>query len=187
MLYTWQSAVESRSRSSAAEIRLTMRRIAPSKGDVAGFQSDEPAVGDGDAVGISAEIAQGMFGATEGSLGVDHPVMAEESSQPCLKRAWFGQMHEASMKLQCAGVKGSLELVDELAAEDAAEYLERQKEAAGRADPFGVIWRHPACSQHTMDMRVKLQTLIPSVLKKPISAPRWRGSRATSNSVSALE
>ena len=51
--------------------------IAPAEGDVAVFKSDQSVVGDGDAVGVGAEIAQGMFGTTEGTLGVDDPVVAE--------------------------------------------------------------------------------------------------------------
>ena len=50
--------------------------IAPAEGDVAFRERDQPAVGDGDAMGVGAEIAQHMFRATEGPLGVDDPVMA---------------------------------------------------------------------------------------------------------------
>ena len=67
------------------------------------------------------------------------------------------------MELKCAGMKGALEPGDELASEHAAEYLNGQKEAAGRADPSGVVRREPACSQNTVSMRVKLQSLIPGV------------------------
>jgi len=42
-------------------------------------------------------------------------------------------------------------------------HLDRQEEAAGRADPSRVVQRQPACSQNTVSMRVKLQTLIPRV------------------------
>ena len=60
-------------------------------------------------------------------------------------------------------MKGGLEPGDELAAEHTAENRDGQEEAAGRADPSGVVRRHPASSQNTVSMRVKLQSLIPGV------------------------
>ena len=59
---------------------VAMCGIAPSEGDVAMVERDESVVGDGDAVGVSAEIAQGMLGSSEGALGVDDPVVAEQGA-----------------------------------------------------------------------------------------------------------
>src|SRR5438309_8605502 len=39
-------------------------------------------VGDGDAVGVTAEILEHILGAPEGWFGVDHPVFAKQRSQP---------------------------------------------------------------------------------------------------------
>jgi hypothetical protein len=39
-------------------------------------ECDEPAVGDGDAMGVAAEIGQHLCGAAEGPLGVNNPVDA---------------------------------------------------------------------------------------------------------------
>ena len=52
--------------------------VPPAEDDLAVRESDEPAVGDANAVGIGAEIAQGMFRSSEGRLGVDDPVVPEE-------------------------------------------------------------------------------------------------------------
>ena len=59
---------------------VAVSRIAPSEGDVATGESDQPGVGDGDAMSVGAEIAQHMFRATEGLLGVDDPVMTVQHS-----------------------------------------------------------------------------------------------------------
>ncbi len=59
-----------------------MRGVSPAEGDVAPLQGDESAVGDGDAVGVSAEIAQRVFRSAEGWLGIDDPVVAEQGSEP---------------------------------------------------------------------------------------------------------
>ncbi len=57
--------------------------ISPAKCDVAFGECDQPGVGDGDAMGVCAEIAQYMFRSSEGPLGVNDPVVAKQYSQPC--------------------------------------------------------------------------------------------------------
>jgi len=52
--------------------------VSPAKCDVAFRECDEPGVGDGDAMGVGAEIAQHMFRAAERRLGVDDPVVSEQ-------------------------------------------------------------------------------------------------------------
>ena len=65
---------------------VAVRGVAPAEGDVAIGESDQSAVGDGDAMGVGAEIAQHMFRPAEGPLGVDDPVVAEQHPQPCERR-----------------------------------------------------------------------------------------------------
>ena len=43
-------------------------------------EGDQPMVGDGHAMGVTAEILQHIFGATEGAFLVDHPVFSVEWS-----------------------------------------------------------------------------------------------------------
>ena len=47
--------------------------VLPGKGDAPVIEADQAAVGDGDAVGVAAEIGEHRLGAGEGALGVDHP------------------------------------------------------------------------------------------------------------------
>lgn len=56
--------------------------VAPAKGYVALGESNQPAVGNGNAVGVGAEIAQHMFGPSERPFAVDHPVVTEQWPQP---------------------------------------------------------------------------------------------------------
>jgi len=109
---------------------VAMSRIAPAESHVSIFQSNESVVGDGDAVGVGAEISQGVLGSSEGTFGVDHPVLSEQSSQPRCKGARFGQMPQTSVELKCASLEGVLEPGDELAAEHSTEHLDRKEEAA---------------------------------------------------------
>ena len=61
---------------------IMVSRVTPAKGNLAVRQSDEAVVGDGDAVGIAAEILQDVLGPAEGWFGVDDPIFAEERTQP---------------------------------------------------------------------------------------------------------
>jgi hypothetical protein len=65
--------------------------VAPTEGDVAVGKSNQPAVGNGDAMSVSAEIAQHMFWPAERRFGVDNPVVTEQYPQPRGEGARFGE------------------------------------------------------------------------------------------------
>ena len=52
--------------------------IAPAKSDLAIGKGDQAMVGDSHAVGVATQILQHIFGATEGTLQVHHPVLSVE-------------------------------------------------------------------------------------------------------------
>ena len=99
-----------------------------------------------------------MLRTAEGALGIDDPVVAVQGAQPRAKGAWFGQVQECSVEVEIAGMKGGPESGDEPAAEDVAEDLDGQKEAAGRTDPLCVIRRQSASGHDAMHMRVETPT-----------------------------
>lgn len=57
---------------------VAVRGVSPAEGDLAIGQSDQPGVGDGDSVSVSAEIAQHMLRSSEGRLGIDNPILTEQ-------------------------------------------------------------------------------------------------------------
>ena len=130
-----EAAQELIDRQSHEPFLVAVGGIAPAEGDVAIGESDQPAVGNGDAMGIGAEIAQHMLRATEGSLGVDNPVMAKQYPQPSGERTRFGEWQEAAVELKLTSMEGVAESSDELAAEDAAEHADGKKEGTPGGDP----------------------------------------------------
>ena len=52
--------------------------VSPAEGNLDTLQRDEAVIGNGDTMGIAAEIAENMFWTTEGRFAVDHPVPAEQ-------------------------------------------------------------------------------------------------------------
>jgi hypothetical protein len=61
-------------------------------------ESDQPAVGDGDAMGVAAEIGQHLFGATERRLGIDDPFDASQLVEPGGKGRGLGKTGEVAEK-----------------------------------------------------------------------------------------
>jgi hypothetical protein len=68
-----------------------------------------------------------------------------------------------SVELECAGLKGGLESGNKLAAKDTAEHFDGQEEGTARGYPAGVIRSEAASGQHTVNMGMMLQSLVPSV------------------------
>src|SRR6516164_1894826 len=88
--------------------------------------------------GITTQIAEHMLGASERTLGVDHPVLSEEWSEPRRKGFRLREKLQVSMKVELAVPKGTLECFVELAAKDSAKDLDGKKEI--------VVWLDPARS-----------------------------------------
>jgi hypothetical protein len=53
--------------------------IPPAERDAIVFEGHEAMVGDGDAVGIAGQVVENMFGAAEGRLGINDPVLRGSS------------------------------------------------------------------------------------------------------------
>ncbi len=49
--------------------------ILPAEADAVVFDFEQAMIGDGDAVGVAAEIVDDLGGAAEGALGVDDPAL----------------------------------------------------------------------------------------------------------------
>src|SRR5271165_5913323 len=142
---------------------VAMGGVSPTERNLAIGKSDESVVGDGNAMGVGAQIAQHMFRPSEGALGVDDPVMAEQYAQPCCEGTRLGQGQEVAVEMECASMEGAAKSGDELAAEDTAEHADGQEEGAPGGDPAGVIWSDTAGGQYAVDMGMKLQALVPAV------------------------
>jgi hypothetical protein len=80
--------------------------VSPAEGDVALGEGDKSVVGDGDAVGVGAEIAQSVFRSAEGRFGVDDPVVTEQEPEPGCKDPRFSKWGEVTEELECAFAVG---------------------------------------------------------------------------------
>ena len=76
-----------------------------------------------------------MFRAAEGGLGVDDPVAPVTGGEPSPEGLGVGQSRRAAAQGQQAGLVGVAEAGQELPAEEPAQHLDRQEEAALTGDP----------------------------------------------------
>jgi hypothetical protein len=63
-------------------------------------------VGDGNAMGVCAQIAQHMFRSMKGRLAIDDPVLTEQYSKPGGRGSWVGQCSELAVELDAAFAEG---------------------------------------------------------------------------------
>jgi len=92
-------------------------------------------IGDGDPMRVAAQIAQDVPRATEGRLGVDHPVLAMHSSQESMELFWISQRGCRPGTAEPLAPMEALQTGAELAAEYAPEDLHWQKERETGAHP----------------------------------------------------
>ena len=68
--------------------------VLPPEGDLAVGNGDETVIGDGDTMGIAGQVVENMFGAAEGWLGVDDPVLLAEFPEQVTECARRGKLLE---------------------------------------------------------------------------------------------
>jgi len=130
-----KAAQELRQRDGQGAFVVAVGRVPPAKGNLIMVKRDQTVVGDGDAVGVAAEILQNMFGAAKRWFAIDDPILPEEWPQEGRKGFRVGQKLEVPLEYQRAVGKGTLETSHELAAKDATENRDRQEEGIARTYP----------------------------------------------------
>ena len=89
------------------------------EGDAVVVGGDQPAVGDGDAVGIAREISEHRLGSTERRLCVEVPLDLAQRRQIRLERSGVIEVGVDAKKLEVTGLVGGAELGQEQSPEQA--------------------------------------------------------------------
>ena len=137
--------------------------VLPAEADLAVVDGQQAAVGDGDAVGIAADILEDLFRAREGSLGVDHPVGLVDWREVAAECCGFLQVAMRREEVQPAGGKCLLEVMQEPSPEQSRQHSDRQEEARTARDPAVAVLCDAATRDQAMQMRVVHQVLPPGV------------------------
>jgi hypothetical protein len=120
-------------------------------------------VGDGYAMGVAAEVLQHILGAAEGWFAVDDPVLAKQWPEPGGEDLGLSEQRQIAGQMKLVVLKSRSEAGDELAAKQAPEHRDREKESGTGSNPAGVIEREAARGGDAVDMRMKLELLVPGV------------------------
>ena len=82
-----------------------MAVVAPAEADLTVLNGEEAVVGDGDAVGVLAEVVEDLVGAGEGALGVDDPLGLAEGLEVAGEGVGIVESGEGMAELEPAGRK----------------------------------------------------------------------------------
>src|SRR6202023_58305 len=85
--------------------------VLPSEGHAVAVAGHQPAVGDGDAVGIARQIGQHGLWAAKRTLGIDRPFGSAQRSQMTRERLWVGESGVSAEELETTGLVCGEELL----------------------------------------------------------------------------
>ena len=91
--------------------------------------SRDPAVGDGDAMGVAGEVLEHLLGAAEGWLGIDHPLLATQLLAERCKASRICQIRQGAVELETIGSEVFLQRREHLATKQAREDPDREEKA----------------------------------------------------------
>ncbi|MDQ1405530.1 MAG: hypothetical protein QOG55_1159, partial [Acidobacteriaceae bacterium] len=81
------------------KMRVFMSGVTPAKRDLLVGEGDQSVVGDGYAMGVTAQITEHMLRASERWFRIDHSVLSEQWSQPGSKGFRLSEELHVSMKV----------------------------------------------------------------------------------------
>lgn len=137
--------------------------ILPSECDAIVVHADEAGIGDGDAMGVAAEIGQHLFGSGKWRLGIDHPVDMTRRFKGSIEGDRTDQTGDVTEELKLPPVVGRAQLFEKQPPEQPRQNPHGQKEVRPKGDPSGLVGRQSAAWYDAVDMRVILQVLAPGV------------------------
>src|SRR5260370_42267252 len=109
-------------------------------------------IADGNTVGLPAEVAQDLPSAAKGRLGIDDPILPEQSAEKSQKQLWLLQRCVGGRGLEFLLAKRPLEAAHELAPKHPAEDLHRQEESVLRIQTAGTSQGQTAGMEGTVTM-----------------------------------
>ena len=142
---------------------IAARIVPPTKCDVTSIEGNEPMVGDGDTVGVAAEVADHFLGSAEGGLGIDDPVLAKQRSEECREALGLFQVLNRSCASQLFLPMSAPQSIDKLPPENLAERLNGQEERVQRMDPSLFVRRDSAAWNDAVNVGMEQQVLPPRV------------------------
>ncbi len=120
-------------------------------------------IGDGDPMGVAAQVAEHVPGTPKGTFDVDDPFAGMHLATEPTEVFRFTQVSNRSGQFDRTVGDGATESIQKLATEDSGEHLLGQEEAWRAWNPTGLIRSQSASRYDTMDVGMELQVLTPGM------------------------
>ena len=153
-----ESAQELVDRQRHQTLLVLVSGIAPAKSDHAIGKGDESMVGNRYPMSVLPEITKRVLGTAERAFCVNHPLGAEQRTQPRGEGFRILQRGECSMEGEFVLRMHGFQAIHELSAEHFLEHFHRQEELLLRVDPPRVVRRQTAGWNDAVDMWVEAPT-----------------------------
>jgi len=109
------------------------------EGNAFPIEGQQAVIGNGDAMGVAAQIAEHMSGSAERWLGIDDPLLVLQSLHQGFKQLPVLEGGGGTAAVQRSVAVEALQCEEELVAKDAAEHRNGQQEAGMRMYPTLVV------------------------------------------------
>src|SRR5436190_22929441 len=98
--------------------------VPPAESDLIAVKGNQTMIGNGHTMGITPQVTENLVRATKGRFGIDDPLVPVEFANELGKAFRFRQMLDEAGKVQAILIKGILQSVDELSAENLLKQLQ---------------------------------------------------------------
>ncbi len=112
---------------------------------------------------VVREVPEDLLRPAEGPLGVDHPVPGPGGGKRGVELAGIGEVGEGAVELQVPPAVGAGELLEEEAAEQAAEDLDGGEEGGAPRLPLATVYVEARVGHDHVQVRVEAELLIPGM------------------------
>src|SRR4029077_2427085 len=133
------------------------------EGNALPVEGQQAVIGNGDAMGVAAQVAEHLGGSAEGRLGIDDPLLVLQLLHQSRKQFLVLEGGCGTAAVQRSVAVEALQSAQELVAKDAAKHRNGQQEARMRMDPALVIWGESAAGDDTVDMRMEQDVRTPAM------------------------
>ena len=133
------------------------------EGDLPVLEFFQPVVGDGDTMGIAAQVIEDSVRAAEWRLGVDHPFPVMERRQIAGETFGIRQFLQFAVELQFPCRVGLLQISEIELPETARQDVHRQEEARTAGHPMAAVQGDSATGHDTVQVGMEIEGLPPRV------------------------
>lgn len=135
--------------------------ILPAEGHTTIGQRDQPAVGNGDAMGVAREISEHLLGAGEWTLGKYDPFAPAQRREILLERRWGFKDREIGKELKLAGSECRVEILQEQPAEETRQHPNGQVEVWSARNPALAARGYSTTWHDAVDVGMVIEVLTP--------------------------